>query len=242
MRYTIVTLSVAALAWTAVPAAAQGSAAVPILPDVTVLDIVATGEVSRVPDIAVIRAGVVTQAPTAAAALADNAARMERVVGALRAAGVAPRDITTANVGLSPQYRYGENQPPTVTGYQATNTVSVKFREIAQSGRVLDALVKAGANQIDGPQMSIDQPEASLDAARVNAVKRARARAALYAEAAGLRVDRIVAIGEAGEDRGNNPRPPVLYARAEMASDAQTAVLPGETTVSATVTVRFLLR
>lgn len=242
MRYTIVTLAMAALTSASPPAAAQGSAEPPILADATVLDINATGEVSRVPDVAVIRAGVVTQSPTAAAALADNSARMERVVAALRSAGIAARDIMTANVGLSPQYRYGENQPPVVTGYQATNTVSVKFREIARSGGVLDALVKAGANQIDGPQMSIDKPEAALDAARVEAIKQARSRAALYAQAAGMQVDRVVSIEEAGEDRGNNPRPPIMYARAEMAADAQTPVLPGETMVRATVNVRFLLK
>lgn len=242
MRYPIVTLAAAALASAAFPAGAQSAGEVPILPDATVLDVVATGEVSRVPDVAAIRAGVVTQSATAAAALAENAARMERIVAALRAAGIASRDITTANVGLAPQYRYGENQPPVITGYQATNTVSVKFREIAKSGGVLDALVKAGANQIDGPQMSIDKPAAALDAARVEAVKQAQARAALYAQAAGMRVERIVKIEEAGENRGNMPRPPVMYARAEMASDAQTQVLPGETTVSATVNVRFLLK
>lgn len=242
MRYTIVTLAAAMLASTAMPVAAQSASPVPILPDATVLDIVATGEVSRVPDVALVRAGVVTQAATAAAALSENAAQMTRVVAALRGAGIASRDIMTANVALAPQYRYGENQPPVITGYQATNTVSVKFREVAKSGSVLDALVKAGANQIDGPQMSVDKPDAALDAARAEAVKRAKARAALYAEAAGMRVDRIVAISEAGEDRGNMPRPPVMYARAEMASDAQTTVLPGETAVSATVSVRFLLK
>ncbi len=76
----------------------------------------------------------------------------------------------------------------------------------------------------------------------MEAVKQAQARAALYAQAAGMRVERIVKIEEAGENRGNMPRPPVMYARAEMASDAQTQVLPGETTVSATVNVRFLLK
>lgn len=242
MRYSIVTLAMAALAGASAPAAAQVSVQPLILPDATVLNITATGEVSRVPDVAVIRAGVVTQGATAAAALADNSGRMERIVAALRSAGIGTRDIMTANVALSPQYRYGENQPPVITGYQATNTVSVKFRDVAKSGGALDALVKAGANQIDGPQMSIDKPGAALDAARIEAVKQAQARAALYAQAAGLRVDRIVSIEETGEDRGNNPRPPVLYARAEMASDAQTPVLAGETTVSATVNVRFLLK
>ncbi|ONF96117.1 SIMPL domain-containing protein [Sphingomonas jeddahensis] len=239
MRYFVASMMLAAAAGT--PALAQNAPATPILPDATILDVMATGEVSRVPDVATLRAGVVTQAPTAAAASAENAARMASVIKALRAAGIAPRDIATASVGLSPQYRYAENQPPAITGYQASNTVSVTFRDIAKTGAALDALVKAGANQIDGPQLSIDGPEAALDEARVDAVKRARARAELYAQAAGLRVDRIVSIGEQGENRGDQPRPPVLYARAVKA-DAATEMLPGETEVSATVVVRFLLK
>lgn len=242
MRHRFATLALAASAPFAVPAAAQ-TTAVPILPDATVLDVIATGHVNRTPDVATLRAGVVTQAPTAAAALSENSDRMARVVASLRAAGIAPRDLATATVGLSPQYRYAENQPPAIVGYQATNTVSVKFRDIAKSGAALDALVKAGANQIDGPQLAIDQPDAALDAARVDAIKRARARADLYAQAAGLRVDRIVSIGEEGENGGNTPRPMMVFARApSAAADSATAVLPGETEISATVVVRFLLK
>ena len=241
MRYTIATLALVSAAQAAVPAAAQVPAATPILPDATVLDVVATGEVTRVPDVATVRAGVVTQAPTAAAALSENAARMEKVVAALRAAGIASRDIATASVGLSPQYRYADNQPPVITGYQANNTVSIKFRDIARSGAALDALVKAGANQIDGPQLSIDQPEAALDEARTNAIARARARAELYARAAGMRVDRIAAIEENGENAGGGPRPPVLYVQSAK-REAATDLMPGETPVSVTVAVRFLLK
>jgi uncharacterized protein YggE len=241
MRYQLATLSLIAAAPLGTPAAAQVAPAVQILPDATVLDVVATGQVGRMPDVATVRAGVVTQALTAAGALGENAARMERVVAALRGAGIASRDISTASVGLAPQYRYAENQPPAITGYQATNTVSVKFRDIANSGVALDALVKAGANQIDGPQLSVDQPDAALDAARVDAIKRARARADLYAQAAGLRVDRIVAIREEGDNFGDGPRPPMAYARAAKA-DATTEVLPGQTELSARVVVRFLLK
>lgn len=242
MRYHFATAALLALA-AAGPAAAQSLETTPILPDATVLDVVATERTMRTPDVATLRAGVVTQSPTAAAALAENAQRMDRVIAALRAAGIATRDIATATVGLQPQYRYTDNQPPVITGYQATNTVAVKFRDVAKSGAALDALVKAGANQIDGPQMAVDQPEAALDAARADAVKRARARAELYASAAGLRVDRIAAIDEAGENRGDSPRPPMVqFARAEMASDAATRVMPGETEISATVRVRFILR
>ena len=240
MRLAPVILLVLAAAPIA-PAAAQAPMQT-IIPDATILDVSAIGRVVRTPDIATIRAGVVTQAPTAAAALAENAARMARVIAALKASGVAARDLSTSNVSLSPQYRYADNQPPVVTGYQAANTVSVKFRDVAKSGSVLDALVKSGANQIDGPAMSLDNPDAALDEARTDAVKRARARASLYAQASGLRVDRIVSISENGEDAGGGPQPPVLYrARATAAADS-TAILPGETDVTATLMVRFLLK
>jgi uncharacterized protein len=232
------------LALAAVPAAAQVvvSPAVP-LPDGTVLEVSAEGRVERVPDVATVRAGVVTQAPTAAAAVADNAARMTRVLAALKAAGIAARDLSTAAVSLQPQYRYAENQPPVVTGYQATNTVAVRFRDVSRSGRVLDALVGAGANQIDGPSLALDKPDEALDAARADAVARARARAELYARAAGLKVERIATITEAGEDAGGQPQPPVAFrVRAAAADAAPTQLLAGETAVTVRLQVRFVLR
>ncbi len=227
----------------ALPAAAQ--VALPmatVVPDGTVLDVNATGRVSRTPDLATITAGVVTQAPAAATALSDNARRMDAVIKALKAAGIAARDLSTSNVGLSPQYRYAEKQPPVITGYQASNSVAIRFRDIARSGAVLDALVRAGANQIDGPNLSLSDPEAALDEARTQAITKARARAELYAKAAGLTVARIVAIGEAGENGGDRPRPMPMM-RASMAqADAETTVLAGETDVTAAVNVRFLLK
>lgn len=227
----------------ALPAAAQ--VALPmatVVPDGTVLDVAATGRVSRTPDLATITAGVVTQAPVAAAALADNAKAMDAVVKALKAAGTAARDLTTSNVSLAPQYRYQDGKPPVVTGYQATNSVAIRFRDIARSGAVLDALVRAGANQIDGPNLSLSDPEAALDEARTQAISKARARAELYAKPAGLSVARIVAIDEAGDSGGDRPRPMPMLARAAMAPQAETVVLPGETDVTATVNVRFLLK
>ncbi len=221
---------------------AQEVPAVPTAPATgTVLDVSAEGRTARVPDRATIRAGVVTQAPTAAAALADNAGRMARVLAALKRAGVAARDIATASVGLQPQYRYGENVPPQITGYQATNSVAVRFRDVAKSGAILDALVGEGANQIDGPNLSIGEPDAALDEARTDAVARARARAELYARAAGLRVARIVSIAEAGEAAGGPP-PPMPYMRAARAEADATPVAAGEKDVTVTLSVRFLLQ
>lgn len=209
--------------------------------DGTLLDIIAEGHVARAPDVATIRAGVVTQGQTASAALADNAARMARVLAALKKAGVAARDVRTASVSLSPQYRYTDGQAPALTGYQASNSVAVRFHDIAKSGSILDALVAEGANQIDGPSLSIDQPDAALDEARTLAVKVAQARAALYAKAAGLSVSRIVSIAESGANDGASPPSPVLYARAAKVADS-TQIAAGETDVSATLSIRFLLK
>lgn len=233
----------AATAAMLVPASASAQqaapSAAPVLLDATLLDIVAEGRSTRVPDLATIRSGVVTQGTTAQAALSENATRMDRVVAALKRAGVADRDIQTATIQLNPQYRYGENVPPTITGYQATNTVSVRFRDVAKSGAILDALVREGANQIDGPTLGLEAMDAAMDEARTDAVRRARTRAELYAKAAGLRVERILVIAEGASALPPQPMPQMAM-RAEMAKDSQ--VLPGEQEINATVTVRFLLR
>ena len=171
--------------------------------------------------------------------MTDNTTAMARVLAALRGAGVANRDMATAQISLNPQYRYVENQPPVVTGYQATNSVTVRFRDIAKSGAILDALVAAGANQINGPTLTLDKPQAAQDEARADAIKIARARAELYASAAGLTVKRIVVINEMGEIS----RPmPMLQARG-VASDmaAKSEIVPGEQDIGVSVSVTFEL-
>src|SRR3954462_4767364 len=162
------------------------------------LDISATGEVTRVPDVAIITAGVVSRSATATGALQDSANRMDRVLAALKRAGVDARDVQTSNVSLNPEYRYPENQSPQLTGYTASNQVTIKFRDIRNSGKILDALVAEGANQINGPNLTIDKPEAALDEARANAIAIGRARAELYARSLGMRIARVVSISENG--------------------------------------------
>lgn len=185
---------------------------------------------------------MVSQGATAAAALSDNAGRMARVLAGLKRAGIAARDVATASVSLQPQYRYAENQPPVITGYQATNGVAVRFRDVAKAGPVLDALVAEGANQIDGPNLALSQPDGALDEARADAIVRARARAELYARAAGLRVARIISIAEAGESAGE-PNPPVAYLRSvRRGESASTGIAAGEKDVTVTLSLRFLLQ
>ncbi len=229
------------LALAAVPAGASAQTVAVQAVSGTRLDVVATGEVNRVPDLAIISAGVVTRAPTATQALSQNAQRMQRVVAALRRAGVAERDIQTSSINLNPDYRYADNQPPVLTGYQASNQVTIRFRDIAQSGRILDALVAEGANQINGPSLTIDKPEAALDEARRNAITVARARAQVYAAAIGKRVGRILTISESGGGFAPPPPPVAMMARAESSRMADTAIVPGEQTLSVTIAVSFEL-
>ena len=228
---------VAALLAAAVPATAQPAEVRPI--SGTRLDVVANGEVTRVPDIVHINAGVVTQAASATEAIRQNAARMEAVRAALRRAGIADRDIQTSSINLNPNYRYAENQPPALVGYQATNQVNVKFRDIANSGRILDALVAEGANQISGPMLAIDRPEAALDEARTQALANARARAELYARALNMQVARVLAVSEMGT---MYPPPRPMAVRNMAAQDAATEIAPGEQTLSVSLTVTFELQ
>jgi len=205
----------------------------------TRLDISATGEVSRVPHVAIISAGVVTKAATASAALQESATRMQRVVAALKRAGVADRDIQTSNVNLNPEYRYPENQSPQLTGYSASNNVTVRFRDIRTSGRILDALVGEGANQISGPNLTIDKPETALDEARTKAIAVGRERAQAYARSLGMRVTRLVAVSEASGNSIIQPMP--MYARAE-AAQAKTTIEPGEQKLQVTLSMTFELQ
>jgi len=229
----------AGLTLATISASAQEARPMMVPIDGTVLEISADGTSARTPDLAMIQAGVVTQAATAGDAMRQNSTRMAAVLAALKRAGVAERDIQTSSIALSPQYRYAQNEPPVITGYQASNQVTVRFRDIAKSGAILDALVKEGANNISGPNLTIDKPEAALDEARTAAVATARARAELYAKAAGLRVDRILSISESGAMPA--PPRPMMMMRAEAAADA-TQVVAGESELRVSLSVRFLLK
>ena len=240
MRNLILGAALAACALPLAPASAQPQPAAGILLEGTRLDVVATGEVSRVPDVARITAGVVTVAPTATAALAQNARQMASVRTALKRAGIADRDIQTSAINLFPDYRQdAQGNNPQIVGYRASNEVSVKFRDIAATGKILDALVAQGANQINGPTLAIDKPEAALDEARTQALANARARAQLYARALGKKVGRILAISEAGANQGQ----PVMMMRQSAQGNAadSTSIDAGEQTVSISLSVTFEL-
>lgn len=261
-------LLVTALAATALPLApldAQlAQPAIEIAQGHTLLTVNAEGRTFAAPDLAIFTAGVTTQGSNAAEALAQNARAMVQVIAALRRAGIAERDIQTSNLGLNPIYSDPaedarlaaqaagrpylppppEAQVPQIVGYTASNTVSVRQRDLEDYGSVVDTLVSAGANQVNGPDFQLDDPEQALDAARVEAIATARARAELYARAAGMDVQRIVSISEGG---GYYGPPPVMFARTANAAapppppPPPSPVQPGEMQMTANVTVLFEL-
>ena len=210
----------------------------------TLLTLTADGRSTRVPDLAVFSAGVTSQGKTAGEAMSANAADMNRVIAALKKAGIADKDVQTSSIQLNPLFGQQVVSPngqvmqePRIIGYQATNTVTVRSRDIKGFGKVLDALVGAGANQISGPAFQLSDPSSANDEARISAIKSARTRADLYAKAAGLRVVRIVSITEGG---GYSPPQP-MYAKAMMADAGSTPVSAGEVEAAVSVTVQFEL-
>lgn len=202
------------------------------------LSLSASADVARVPDQVRLTAAVVNTAATAAEAMAANAARMTAVLAALKAAGVAERDVQTTGLSLNPQYRYQPEQAPILTGYQARNAISLRTARLADAGKLVDAAIKAGANEVQGPEFGIANPDAALDEARTAAVAKARARAELYAKAAGLKVKRIVSISEGAGAPEPGPRP---LLRSAMVEAAAPPVQPGELSLSAQVSVTFEL-
>lgn len=221
-------------------ASAQAGGAMEITADQTALDLAVRGTSSRVPDVVNISAGVVTYAASASDALRMNSAAMQEVIGALRAAGVDERDIRTQRINLNPRYdgrdQYGNAK---IIGYNAQNMVTVKFREVEQSGRILDVLVSEGANQINGPYFEIGDPEEALDEARLDALEQGRARAAQYAAALGKRVVGLAHVSEGG---AHMPSPIVVTgSRVAMEVSAAPPVAPGEQEVGITLNLRYIL-
>jgi uncharacterized protein YggE len=214
-----------ALALAAAPmAVASGAAAQDAQFRATTLSLSAYGETAARPDLATITTGVQVKAATAAEAMRQNADQMSRVVATLKARGIADRDIQTSGLNLSPQYIYENNQPPRLDGYMASNQVTVTVRDLARLGQAADAVVAAGANQINGIGFGLANPTPVEDQSRKAAVEALTAKANLYAQAAGYRVARLVSLSESG---GYTPQPPQPKFVRAMAADAGSTPIEG---------------
>ena len=207
----------------------------------TTLSISAEGSVDRAPDIAFLNAGVQTQGETAQAAMSANAAAMNGVFDALAEANVARKDMQTSNFSLHPQYDHSNRssgEPPRLTGYQASNQLTVRVTELDSLGETMDALVAAGGNTFNGLRFALKDDREAMNAARGIAMKEAISRAELYAAASGYEVARVVTISESG---GYRPQPMAMMAEARS-MDRSTPIAAGEVGYSVTVNVTFELR
>jgi len=220
-------LASAALAFAAVPAGAQDLNERAVF-QATTLNLSAYGETRVAPDIATITLGVTVPAATAGEAMRLNRTKMNSTIQSLKAQGIADKDIQTSNLNLEAQYVYEQNKPRRLTGYQASNLVTITVRDLSRLGAVVDGVVAAGANEINGIGFGLANPQAAEDAARQTAVKALTAKAALYSTATGYKVSRLVNLSESG---GYVPQPPRPMAMMKMASEgfaADTAIQGGE--------------
>ncbi|WP_199799406.1 SIMPL domain-containing protein [Porphyrobacter sp. SLTP] len=213
------------------------------------VDIAATGPVVELnvyesvdvaPDTATIGAGVTTEAPTATEALRQNSAEMQKVIARIKALGVAEKDIQTTGINLNARYDYDQaTQRQVFRGYMASNRVSVILRKIDDTGRVLDALVEAGANDINGPSFSIDDDTAAKDAARKRAVERAQAQAKAYAAMLGYDGAKVLAISEGMT--GNSPMPQMAEMRLSATKVDAAPVQPGMVQAGVNISITYEL-
>ncbi len=201
------------------------------------LSVTGQGDARVAPDQATVQLGVTTQAESASEAMRQNSDQQNGVIQALTGAGIEAADIQTSGLNLTPMVDYGEGRAPRVTGYQASNMVSVRVRDVARLGEVLDAIVTAGANEINGINFTREDNQATEDEARRAAVADARHKAEVLAEAAGLTLGRLVALRDGEAPQG--PRPMMMEAR--MASDAKVPIAAGELSVTAQVHVEYAL-
>jgi uncharacterized protein YggE len=178
-------------------------------------------------------------APRAADARAQNSKSSGEVIAAVKEAGIESRDLETSQVSLRPQYTYppqGTREPPKLVSYEANNTISVRVRDLAKLGALLDKLVTAGANQIRGVELTAAQPTPLRDKAREAAMKEAVRKAGLLAEAAGVRIVRVYSIVE---DMQEPIRPMTLRMAAPEAARPPVPVEAGELEIRSRVTAVF---
>jgi uncharacterized protein YggE len=191
------------------------------------------GHVELEPDMAVIQIGVEQEAETAAAAFNALSVSLMAVMERLAASGIADRDLQTSGLRLEQRYeQIDSDQMPKPVGYTAASTLTVRVRDIVAVGAILDAVVQDGANRLYGLSFDVQEPQAALDQARAEAVADARAKAVLYAEAAGVTLGPILSISEPGY---GGPQPVMM----EMAFDraGSMPVAGGEISIGADVVI-----
>ena len=228
MRYASIVAAVA-LALSA-PALAQSD-----LP--AAISVTGEASISVPPDLALVDAGVASDAKTAREASEANNNAMTKVLAALKAANVDPKDIQTSRLSLQPQYAPNRSGPSPVVGYRVSNRVTVRIRDVTKLANVIDTLVGAGANDIGNVSFEVSQASKLLDDAREKAVADARRKAEIYARAAGVTLGAPLSISEEGA-----PQPIFRAKMAAPMAAAPTPIAQGEETLSISVSVTWAIK
>jgi uncharacterized protein YggE len=193
------------------------------------------GQVNVTPDLAVIRAGITTRAKAAREASEANAKAMTPVMATLKEAGIAEQDIQTSRLSLQPFREARPNELDRLAGFQASNQLTIKVRDLNKISDIIDRMVSAGANDVSGVNFVVSTPSKALDQAREQAVADARRKAEIYARAANVRLGAAVSIAEEGSAAPG----PIMAQR--MSAAAATPISIGEETQRVSVTVSFEL-
>jgi uncharacterized protein YggE len=227
--------------WTGLLAAAVLSqlAAAPLFAQEVrpVITVTAEAGVSVAPDMATIRIGVDTLEATAAEAMQKNSAQMRKVQEALRGAGLGERDLQTSGLSVQPEYSYPQNGERVLQGYRASNGLNVQVRDLTKLGEILDQVTKDGANNISGLSFGLQESQKAEDEARIAAVKEARRRAGMMAEAEGVKLGRVIEMRDASVAA---PQPMMRMAAAE-AVRSPAPIEAGEMQFSVSVTLSWEL-
>lgn len=194
--------------------------------DTTILKISAAGEIVLPPDQATISFSVETRSSEASDALRANAAKLEKIVAALLAMGLAERNIRTSQIDLAPQYSHVNGQLPRFENYQAGSEIEVKMQDLAASGQIIDGAVAAGATTVRHVELDLADRASAERAAQRAAIAALNEKAELFAKAAGFAVGRLLRLSDSGADSESGPVK--FYAR-----HAAAPIHPGEIVVHA---------
>lgn len=196
--------------------------------------------VSMPADKATISFGVVTQAVTAAEAVAENASKSNAVVDAVFAAGINKKDIKTSRYSIDAVMEYPKDHAPKTVGYKVTNSVTITTKDLKKIGDLIDSAAKAGANDIDNISFSTDDPTSARNEALEAAVKQARDKAQIIADALGVKLGKVLSVNESYSGPVQREEP-IMYAKAmgAMNDSAPTPILSGDVNVTVHVNINF---
>lgn len=235
MHRSLYAAAIAASALACAPALAQQAPAPRIV-------VMGEGESTVAPDLAVLSLGVMNEAKTAGEALTATNAAMGKVIEALKADGIASRDLQTGGLQISPRYSYNNKpdgtQESELVGYQVTNTLSVRVRELGKTGEIVDKAVALGINQGAGIAFTNDDPTKIIAEARKRAVADAISKAKDLSTAAGVELGRVIEIND--QNFAGPPMP--ITAKAFDRAAASTPIEAGENAYKVQITITFELR